>query len=85
MEEYAGFLNFKYFDKTFMFKITVDQDQMEDFEGWEGSVNHLKRINEHHFSEIKSSYSKQMDRLDKLEQKVDEFSSRDVNKQIFAS
>ena len=45
----------------------------------------MKKINERHFVEIKTSYSKQMRWMDKLEEKVDEFSSRDVSKQIFSS
>lgn len=85
MEEYAGFLTYKYPEDSFIFKITVDQEEFEDFDSWEGSLNHIKKINEKNFNEIKTNYGKQMRRLQQLEEKVNEFASRDVSKQIFAS
>ena len=86
MEEYVGFLNFNYTPEDFIFKITVDQEEsLDSIDSWEGSIGYIKKINDRNFSEIKANYGKQMDRLEKLEEKVTELATRDVSKQIFAS
>ena len=63
----------------------MDQEDLEDFESWEGSINHMKRINERHFSNIHANYKKQMDKLTSLEDRVNELATRDVSKQIYSS
>lgn len=68
-----------------MFKITVKEEPMEDISSWDGSLNFMKRMNDRHFDEIKSSFTNQIAKLEKLEGKMNEFTTRDVSKMIYSS
>lgn len=86
MQEYASFLpKGNGNPRSFMFKVTVEEEDTDDIDNWDGSLNFIKRINEKNFDDIKTSFSAQMNRLEQLEGKVNEFATRDVSKMIYAS